>query len=188
MDVYRAGPRGPPEEFGGEKGGAPTGCFLRYSDTSFFTRNNITDITPYVQGGISSSKSTIIVYIVGALLLFLLILALFLWYRLYRKKAERDNAGHKKWIVYSGNFCTYNLNVVLLIGDVAAVKKLSMTTSKAKADFETEIRLISNTHHGNIILLLGCSGEESELLLVFEDMANGSLDNFLYGMLLSTIY
>ncbi|XP_074358170.1 uncharacterized protein LOC141697603 isoform X2 [Apium graveolens] len=49
MDGYRAGPRGPPEEFGGEKGGTPAGCFLGYSDTSFFTSNIITDITPYVQ-------------------------------------------------------------------------------------------------------------------------------------------
>ncbi|KAL8089463.1 hypothetical protein AgCh_039070 [Apium graveolens] len=97
MDGYRAGPRGPPEEFGGEKGGAPAGCFLGYSDTSFFTSNIITDITPYVQVGISSSKSTIIVYIVGALLLFLLILALFLWYRLYRKKAERGITIARLW-------------------------------------------------------------------------------------------
>lgn len=70
-------------------------------------------------------------------------------------------------------------------GDVVAVKRLALTTSKAKADFESEIRLISNIHHKNIIRLLGCSGKGSELLLVFEYMANGSLDKFLYGMLLS---
>lgn len=31
------------------------GCFLRYSDTSFFPSNAITDITPYVHGGENST-------------------------------------------------------------------------------------------------------------------------------------
>ncbi|KAL8155616.1 hypothetical protein AgCh_000852 [Apium graveolens] len=179
------------------------GCFLRYSDTSFFPSNVITDITAYVQGGSSSSKSTIIVCIVGALLLFLLVLALFLWYRLYRKKAERDDIlgltklqGPMTYNYKDLKSATKNFNEeykvgeggfgevykgIIKNGDVVAVKKLAMTTSKAKADFETEIRLISNIHHRNIIRLLGCSGKGSELLLVFEYMANGSLDKFLYG-------
>lgn len=66
-------------------------------------------------------------------------------------------------------------------GDIVAVKKLSVTTSKAKSDFESEVKLISNVNHRNIIRLLGCSGRGSKLLLVFEYMANGSLDKFLYG-------
>lgn len=33
------------------------GCFLRYSDTSFFPDNAITNITPYVQGGENSTLS-----------------------------------------------------------------------------------------------------------------------------------
>lgn len=68
------------------------------------------------------------------------------------------------------------------------MKKLALTTSKTKADFESEIRLTSNIHHRNIIRLLGCGGKGSELLLVFEYMANGSLDKFLYGKFPSTIH
>lgn len=66
-------------------------------------------------------------------------------------------------------------------GDVVAVKKLSIATSKAKTDFESEVGLISNVNHRNIIRLLGCGSRGSELLLVFEYMENGSLDTFLYG-------
>ncbi|KAK1372428.1 Cysteine-rich receptor-like protein kinase 2 [Heracleum sosnowskyi] len=63
------------------------GCFLRYSATSFFTDNDITNITPYVDGGSSSTKTTIVAGGVGVIsLLLLIILALLLWYRLLRKR------------------------------------------------------------------------------------------------------
>lgn len=67
-------------------------------------------------------------------------------------------------------------------GDVVAVKKLDISYSRAKADFETEVRLISNVHHRNLVRLLGCCSKGSELLLVYQYMANGSLDRFLYGI------
>ncbi|KAK6127430.1 hypothetical protein DH2020_038819 [Rehmannia glutinosa] len=66
-------------------------------------------------------------------------------------------------------------------GNIVAVKKLDISYSRAKADFETEVRLISNVHHRNLVRLLGCCSKGSELLLVYEYMANGSLDRFLYG-------
>jgi serine/threonine protein kinase len=70
-------------------------------------------------------------------------------------------------------------------GKTVAVKRLIvMETSRAKADFESEVRLISNVHHRNLVRLLGCSRKGSEFLLVYEYMANGSLDKFLFGMLL----
>jgi len=56
-----------------------------------------------------------------------------------------------------------------------------METSRAKADFESEVKLISNVHHRNLVRLLGCSRKGSEFLLVYEYMANGSLDKFLFG-------
>jgi len=62
-----------------------------------------------------------------------------------------------------------------------------METSRAKADFESEVRLISNVHHRNLVRLLGCSRKGSEFLLVYEYMANGSLDKFLFGMLLESM-
>jgi serine/threonine protein kinase len=70
-------------------------------------------------------------------------------------------------------------------GKTVAVNRLIvMDTSRAKADFESEVKLISNVHHRNLVRLLGCSRKASEFLLVYEYMANGSLDKFLFGMLL----
>ncbi|KAH6812868.1 hypothetical protein C2S51_021886 [Perilla frutescens var. frutescens] len=65
---------------------------------------------------------------------------------------------------------------------VVAVKKLNISNdNRAKADFETEVRLISNVHHRNVVRLLGCCTKGTELLLVYEYMKNASLDRFLYG-------
>ncbi|VFQ88141.1 unnamed protein product [Cuscuta campestris] len=61
------------------------------------------------------------------------------------------------------------------------VKKLAMISSRAKADFDSEVKLITNVHHRNLIRLLGCSSKGEDLLLVYEYMANGSLDKYLYG-------
>lgn len=66
-------------------------------------------------------------------------------------------------------------------GDIVAVKKLSLSSDRVKAEFESEVRLISNVHHRNLVRLLGCADKGAELLLVYEYMANGSLDKFLYG-------
>jgi serine/threonine protein kinase len=71
---------------------------------------------------------------------------------------------------------------VLKNGKTVAVKRLTVIqTSRAKADFESEVKLISNVHHRNLVRLLGCSRKGSECLLVYEYMANSSLDKFLFG-------
>nr|CAB3499347.1 unnamed protein product [Digitaria exilis] len=59
---------------------------------------------------------------------------------------------------------------------VAVKRLIVMETSRAKAEFESEVKLISNVHHRNLVRLLGCSRKGSEFLLVYEYMANGSLD------------
>ncbi|KAK1401905.1 Cysteine-rich RLK (RECEPTOR-like protein kinase) 42 [Heracleum sosnowskyi] len=181
------------------------GCFLRYSDSSFFSDNSIVNITPYLPGGgNSSSKPTIIGGAVGGVCLLLLILSVLLWYQLRKwKTAQRgDVFGITKLqgpVIYSfkelksatksfsedskvgeGGFGDVYKGIIKN-GDVVAVKKLSTATSKVKTDFESEVRLISNVNHRNIIRLLGCGSRGSVLLIVFEYMANGSLDTFLYG-------
>lgn len=63
-----------------------------------------------------------------------------------------------------------------------AVKRLAIGVSRRiVADFENEVKLISNVHHRNLIRLLGCCSSGPDLLLVYEYMANSSLDKFLFG-------
>lgn len=71
---------------------------------------------------------------------------------------------------------------------MVAVKKLAIgQSSRAKADFESEVKLISNVHHRNLIRLLGCCSKGPERILVYEYMANSSLDRFLFGKLNSSL-
>lgn len=71
---------------------------------------------------------------------------------------------------------------VLKNGKIVAIKKLAiMQSGRAKLDFESEVKLISNVHHRNLNRLLGCCSKGLEFLLVFEYMANSSLDKFLFG-------
>ncbi|RRT62928.1 hypothetical protein BHE74_00034673, partial [Ensete ventricosum] len=67
-------------------------------------------------------------------------------------------------------------------GKTVAVKRLAIAqTSRAKADFQSEVKLISNVHHRNLVRLLGCSSKGQDLLLVYEYMANSSLNKFIFG-------
>ncbi|XP_016475173.1 cysteine-rich receptor-like protein kinase 3 [Nicotiana tabacum] len=182
-------------------------CFMRYSNRAFFSDNKTTDITPFLGGGGSSNKkkAAIIGGVVGGVGLLLIVLALFLWYRLSRKPkaAERGNIlgatelrGPVSYRFKDLKIATQDFNEsnklgeggfgdvykgTLKNGHVVAVKKLAIFSSRAKADFETEVRLISNVHHRNLIRLLGCSNKGADLLLVYEYMANGSLERYLYG-------
>ncbi|KAI8031382.1 Cysteine-rich receptor-like protein kinase 2 [Camellia lanceoleosa] len=173
------------------------GCFLRYSDTAFFADNQTTNINPFLGGGGSSKKNAIIGGVVGGGGGLLLIVAIILWYQLSRKsKLVQELQGP---VIYSykdlksatkkfseenklgeGGFSDVYKGT-LKNGNIIAVKKLALSSSRAKADFESEVKLISNVHHRNLIRLLGCSNKGPELLLVYEYMANGSLDRFLYG-------
>ncbi|KAH6837539.1 hypothetical protein C2S53_008512 [Perilla frutescens var. hirtella] len=181
-------------------------CFLRYSDTPFFSDNQTTNITPFLgAGGNSSKNKAIIGGVVGGGALVLVLVALFLWNKFTRKSkpAQRGNIlgatelqgpniySYKDLKAATSNFSEENklgeggfgdvYKATLKNGNVVAVKKLNISYSRAKADFETEVRLISNVHHRNLVRLLGCCSKGSELLLVYEYMANGSLDRFLYG-------
>ncbi|CAI9110284.1 OLC1v1010280C1 [Oldenlandia corymbosa var. corymbosa] len=184
------------------------GCFMRYSATPFFADNQTTNIKPYLraQGGSSIKTKAIIVGVVGGVGIFLLIiLASLLWYQLYRKpkKIQKGNIlGSTELqgpVVYSykalksatKDFSEENklgeggfgevFKGTLANGNVVAVKKLSLSSDRVKAEFESEVRLISNVHHRNLVRLLGCADKGAELLLVYEYMANGSLDRYLYG-------
>lgn len=72
---------------------------------------------------------------------------------------------------------------VLRNGKCVAVKKMKLSESaKAKEEFETEMALISNIHHRNLVPLLGCCKKGPDLLFVYEYMEKGGLDQYLFGM------
>ena len=63
-----------------------------------------------------------------------------------------------------------------------AVKKLEESLlEEAERDFINEVATIGQTHHKNLVRLLGFCKEGAHRLMVFEFMSKGSLNKFLFG-------
>ena len=66
-------------------------------------------------------------------------------------------------------------------GTIVAVKKLSAKSKQGAKEFINEIGTSYALQHPNLIRLLGCCAEQSELLIVYEYMENNSLEQALFG-------
>ncbi|ESW18948.1 hypothetical protein PHAVU_006G084600 [Phaseolus vulgaris] len=183
------------------------GCFMRYSETPFFADNQTVDISPFIKQGRSSSKKWVIIgCVVGGAGLVAILLLLFPWrrrpqspkrvaggnileatelkgpkkYKYSDLKAATKNFSEKNKLGEGGFGAVYK--GTMKNGKVIAVKKLiSGKSSKINDDFESEVTLISNVHHRNLVRLLGCCSKNQDRILVYEFMANNSLDKFLFG-------
>ncbi|KAI3912912.1 hypothetical protein MKW92_011728 [Papaver armeniacum] len=75
-------------------------------------------------------------------------------------------------IVYKG---------VLRNGSQVAVKALSAESRQGVHEFLTEIDVIANVRHPNLVELIGCCVEGTNRILVYEFVENNSLDHALLG-------
>ncbi|KHN45761.1 Putative LRR receptor-like serine/threonine-protein kinase [Glycine soja] len=143
----------------------PPGCFMRYSETPFFADNQTIDISPFLkQGSIMGATD-----LNGPTK-----------YRYSDLKAATKNFNEKNKLGEGGFGAVYK--GTMKNGKVVAVKKLiSGDFNKVDDEFESEVTLISNVHHRNLVRLLGCCSEGQERILVYQYMANTSLDKFLFG-------
>ncbi|RCV31824.1 hypothetical protein SEVIR_6G216200v4 [Setaria viridis] len=62
-----------------------------------------------------------------------------------------------------------------------AVKKFSRANTQGQNDFLAELSIINRLRHKHLVRLVGWSHDNGELLLVYEFMPNGSLDQHLFG-------
>jgi len=67
------------------------------------------------------------------------------------------------------------------LGTCIAVKKIDKLEQESEKEFSVEVQAIGQTHHKNLVKLLGFCSEGKERLLVYEFMSNGSLNRFVFG-------
>nr|CAB3458408.1 unnamed protein product [Digitaria exilis] len=68
-----------------------------------------------------------------------------------------------------------------------AVKRVSHDSRQGVKEFVAEVVSIGRLRHRNLVQLLGYCRRQGELLLVYDYMANGSLDKYLYGQQMPTL-
>ncbi|CAA2989665.1 G-type lectin S-receptor-like serine threonine-kinase RLK1 [Olea europaea subsp. europaea] len=77
-------------------------------------------------------------------------------------------------IVYKGVMPTGSNSTI-------AVKMLDRVAQDTEKEFKTEVNVIGQTHHKNLVRLLGFCEEGPHRMLVYEYMNNGTLASFLFG-------
>lgn len=66
-------------------------------------------------------------------------------------------------------------------GMVIAVKKLNSESLQGFQEWQSEVNFLGRLSHPNLVKLLGYCWEDKELLLIYEFMQKGSLENHLFG-------
>ncbi|THG21009.1 G-type lectin S-receptor-like serine/threonine-protein kinase LECRK3 [Camellia sinensis] len=97
----------------------------------------------------------------------------------YKELVEATN-GFKEELG-SGAFGIVYKGAIQMGSRVVAVKKLDRVVQEKEKEFKTEVNVIGQTHHKNLVRLLGFCDEGQHRMLVYEFMSNGTLASFLFG-------
>jgi hypothetical protein len=99
------------------------------------------------------------------------------------KDLEEATSGFKEELGRGSFGIVYNGVLVSSYTKYVAVKKLDKMVREGEREFKTEVTVIGQTHHKNLVRLLGYCDEGEHRLLVYEFMYNGSLSSFLFGVI-----
>ncbi|KAF6167097.1 hypothetical protein GIB67_041352 [Kingdonia uniflora] len=99
----------------------------------------------------------------------------------FKNVKKATNNFDEKLKLGQGGFGVVYKGVLPKDGTIVAVKKFSRDSMKGRDDFLAELTIINRLRHKHLVPLIGWSYRNGMLLLVYEYMPNGSLDNHLFN-------
>ncbi|KAI4339497.1 hypothetical protein MLD38_024437 [Melastoma candidum] len=101
----------------------------------------------------------------------------------YRELATATRDFREECILGEGGFGTVYRGHLRDTGQEVAVKQRNKSGHQGEKEFSVEVLMLSQLRHKNLVNLLGyCAEGDQRLLLVYEYMALGSLEDHLHGL------
>ncbi|XP_059444047.1 L-type lectin-domain containing receptor kinase S.4-like [Corylus avellana] len=98
----------------------------------------------------------------------------------YEELKKATKGFKEKELIGSGGFGRVYRGILPNSDTQVAVKRISQHSKEGLRAFISEVSTIGRLRHRNLVQLLGWCRREADLLLVYEFMPNGSLDNHLF--------
>ncbi|ERN18048.1 hypothetical protein AMTRI_Chr13g89490 [Amborella trichopoda] len=99
----------------------------------------------------------------------------------YKELVSATNGFNEEGKLGEGGFGGVYMGLLTDTNEAVAVKRVSSGSKQGKKEFVSEVTIISRLRHRNLVQLIGWCHYRAELLLVYEFMPNGSLDQYLFG-------
>ncbi|XP_030529023.1 L-type lectin-domain containing receptor kinase S.4-like [Rhodamnia argentea] len=100
----------------------------------------------------------------------------------YQELKKATNGFKEKELLGQGGFGKVYRGTLPSSKIQVAVKRISHESKQGLREFVSEISSIGRLRHRNLVQLLGWCRKRGDLLLVYEYMANGSLDRYLFDV------